>query len=87
MVESVLVASGLTAAALGVWRGYASAREALGPLVHEGDETRTLIEASLPVHRRPRVRLFARRALASTAWLAIALYGAYLATVGLESAA
>jgi len=84
MVESILVASGLTASAVGLWRGYASAREALGPLVHEGEPTRSLVEGSLPLHRRSRMRLFARRVLIATGWVVVALYGALLATVGLE---
>jgi len=84
MVESILVASGLTASAVGLWRGYAAAREALGPIVHEGEPTRSLIERVQPLHRRPRVRLFARRALIATGWVVVALYGAFLATVGLE---
>jgi len=54
--------------------------------IARGDESRWLIEAAQPVHRRPRVRLFARRTLTARGWVLVALYGAYLATVGLELA-
>lgn len=84
MVDSVLVASGVVAAVLGTWRGYATAREALGPLVHEGDATRTLVDAGRPVYARIRVRLFARRVVTAVAWLGLAMYGLFLATVGLQ---
>jgi hypothetical protein len=78
----LLVACGLTAAVIGGWRGYALARAALAPLVHEGEPTRTALEAARPIHSRFRVRLFARRVLAATGWLILALYGLYLAQVG-----
>ena len=78
----LLVGCGLTALAIGGWRGYALAREALAPLVHDGEPTRTAIEAARPVHARFRVRLFARRATAAAAWLVIALYGLYLVQAG-----
>jgi hypothetical protein len=81
MVDAVLVSSGLIATILGTWRGYIVAREALGPLVHEGDATRTLIDAGRPVHARMRVRLFARRVVAAVAWLALAMYGLFLISV------
>jgi hypothetical protein len=78
----LLVGCGLTALAIGGWRGYALAREALAPLVHTGDPTRTAIEAARPVHARFRVRLFARRVTAAAAWLVVALYGLYLIQAG-----
>jgi hypothetical protein len=78
----VLVLCGLTAAAFGGWRSYALAREALAPLVHDGDATRTSVEAARPVHARSRVRLFARRVAGSVGWLVVALYGLFLAQVG-----
>jgi hypothetical protein len=81
MVDAVLVASGVVATVLGTWRGYVVAREALGPLVHEGDATRTLIDAGRPVHARMRVRLFARRVVSAMAWLALAMYGLFLVSV------
>lgn len=81
-MEFVLVGCGLTALAIGGWRGYALAREALAPLVHDGEPTRTAIEAARPVHARFRVRLFVRRVIAATVWLMVALYGLYLIQAG-----
>jgi hypothetical protein len=78
----VLVGCGLTALAIGGWRGYALAREAVGPLAHVGDPTRTAIEAARPVHARYRVRSFVRRVAASVGWLVVALYGLYLVQAG-----
>jgi hypothetical protein len=83
MIGAVLVVSGLVALGYGSWRGYAAARSALLPLVREGDPTRTLIEATRPIHARARVRMAARSVVAAVAWLAVAMYGLYLATVGL----
>jgi hypothetical protein len=79
----VLAACGSTAAVIGAWRGYAVAREALAPLAHDGDPTRSAIDATRPIHGRIRVRLFARRVAVSIAWVTIAMYGLYLAVVGL----
>lgn len=81
-VSLVLILSGLFAAAVGTWRSYAVARQAIGPLVHDGDETRDLIEANRPVVARARVRLFAHRLAVSLGWLAVAFYGLYLAVMG-----
>jgi hypothetical protein len=78
----LLVGCGLTALAIGGWRGYSLAREALAPLVHDGEPTRTAIEAARPVHTRFRVRLFVRRVTAAAAWLVVALYGLYLVQAG-----
>ncbi len=78
----LLVGCGLTALAIGGWRGYALAREALAPLVHAGEPTRTAMEATRPVHARFRVRLFARRVTVAAAWLVVALYGLYLVQAG-----
>ena len=75
---------GLIAAIVGAWRGYAVAREAISPLVHGGDPTRTAIEATRPLLDRPRVRLVFRRLAISIGWIVIALYGLFLALVGLE---
>ena len=69
---------GLVVAVIGGWRSYAMAREALAPLVHDGDPTRSAIEASRPFPMRPRVRLFARRVTLSVGWLLVAFYGLYL---------
>ena len=74
----VLEICGATAALIGGWRSYAMAREALAPLVHDGDPTRSAIEASRPFPMRPRVRLFARRVILSVGWLFVAFYGLYL---------
>jgi hypothetical protein len=78
----VLEICGAVAIVMGGWRSYAVAREALGPLAHEGDPTRTEIEASRPFPLRPRVRAFARRVAVSIGWLAIAFYGLYLLARG-----
>ena len=79
MVDAVLLVCGLAAAVIGTWRGYVVAREAVGPFVHEGDPTRTLIEAGRPIHARPRVRLFVRRVLDLVCLAgARAMYGLYL---------
>jgi hypothetical protein len=78
----LLTACGLTALALGSWRSYAVARDALGPIVHDGEPTRTRVEASWPVYRRSRVRRFVRRVVVSVGWLSIAMYGLFLASVG-----
>ena len=78
----LLTVCGMTAALVGGWRGYAVAREALAPLAHEGDPTRTAIESTRPFHARPRVQLFARRLAVSIGWLLVAMYGLYLVVVG-----
>ena len=49
--------------------GYVAARSALLPLIREGDPTRTLIDATRPVHSRSRVRIAARNVAVSLAWL------------------
>ena len=87
MVGAVLVLSGLVTVAWGSWRGYGAARSALAPLVREGDPTRTLIEASQPLHARSRVRLAARHVLLAIAWVCVSMYGLYLLTVGLAGPA
>lgn len=79
---AILGLCGLTAAFVGAWRGYAVAREAISPLVHAGEPTRTAIEATRPLLARPRVRLFVRRLAISIGWIAVALYGLFLASVG-----
>lgn len=83
MASVILVLSGLSATALGTWRGYVAARGALLPLMREGEPTRTLIEASRPLHARTRVRIAVRQVFLALGWLMIALYGMYLATVGM----
>ena len=44
----LLTFCGLVALVVGGWRSYSIARQALGPLVREGDPTRTAIEAARP---------------------------------------
>lgn len=84
MLSAILVVSGLFATAYGLWRGYVAARSALLPLLRDGDPTRTLVEASQPLHARSRVRLAARHVLLAIAWIGVAMYGMFLATVGFE---
>jgi hypothetical protein len=78
----VLISAGLFLVAAGGLRSYVLVREALGPLVHDGDPTRTAIEASRPFLERPRVRLFVKRVVLSVLWLAVAMYGLYMLAVG-----
>jgi hypothetical protein len=85
MTGVVLVWAGVFLAFLGTWRGYAAARAALVPLVRDGDPTRSLVDATRPVHARVRVRLAVRNAVTAVLWLGIAMYGMYLATVGMET--
>ena len=82
MIGAILLLSGLFAVTYGSWRGYLVARSALLPFVRQGDETRTLIEAAQPVLERARVRLAVRNVGLALAWLGVAMYGLYLATVG-----
>jgi hypothetical protein len=83
MTGAVLVISGVFALVYGSWRGYVAARKAVLPLARGGDETRTLIEAARPLHERSRVRIALRHVGLSLMWLGVAMYGLYLATVGL----
>jgi len=77
-----LIVCGMLAAAVGVWRGFVVAREALGPLLHDGEPTRALIDAGRPVLERARVRLFIRRTLVAIGWLTVAMYGLLLLSIG-----
>jgi hypothetical protein len=81
-VGFVLEVCGGMALVIGGWRSYVVAREALAPLAHDGDPTRTEIEAARPFPMRPRVRLFAKRVAVSLGWLAVAFYGLYLVVHG-----
>jgi hypothetical protein len=74
----VLTLCGAIATSIGVWRGFVVAREALAPLIHEGDPTRSAIDSTRPLLARTRFRLFARRSGIALAWLAVALYGLLL---------
>jgi len=87
MTGAVLLVSGLFAVVYGSWRGYLAARAALLPFTGQGDETRRLIEAAQPVHARARVRLAVRQVGFSLVWLGVAMYGLYLATVGMAAMA
>jgi hypothetical protein len=78
-----LLFSGLVTLAYGTWRGYAAARLALRPLDRDGDPTRRLIDGARPVHERTRVRGTARQVLLAVGWLSLAMYGLFLATVGI----
>jgi hypothetical protein len=79
----VLVVCGLIAFVSGVARGYVGARGALGPWLHEGEPTRTLIDAGRPVLERTRVRLFLRRTVVAVGWLVVGMYGLLLLSFGL----
>jgi hypothetical protein len=85
MTGVVLVWAGVFLAFWGAWRGYGAARAALVPFLRDGDPTRSLVDATRPVHARVRVRLAVRHVVTAIAWLGIAMYGMYLATVGLEA--
>jgi hypothetical protein len=85
MTGVVLVWAGVFLAFWGAWRGYGAARAALVPLLRDGDPTRSLVDATRPVHARVRVRLAVRNVVTAVAWLGIAMYGLYLATVGMEA--
>jgi hypothetical protein len=80
----VLVVCGSVAIAIGSWRGYVVAREALAPLVNDdGDPTRRAIDATRPPLARMRVRTFARRTASAVGWLLVATYGLALLAAGL----
>ena len=85
MSALILVCAGAFLAALGTLRGYASARAALLPLVREGEPTRNLIDGTRPLHARSRVRGMARNVVIAVGWLTLAMYGLFLASVGLET--
>ena len=78
----LLMACGLALAVVGTWSGYRNAREAIAPAAHESDPTRAAIDAARPLHARAGVRRAARSVAASLAWLALALYGLFLASTG-----
>jgi hypothetical protein len=78
MAHFVLQLCGVIAVVIAASRSYVATREAVGPLVHDGDPTRTAIEATRRITDRPRVRLFARRLVVAVGWLAVAMYGLFL---------
>ncbi len=85
MAALVLIASGTFALGWGLVRGFLMARAAVRPLACDGEPTRRLVEASRPVYARAQVRASIRFAVLAAAWLVVAMYGLYLATVGLEA--
>lgn len=84
MAAIVLILTGTYALAFGLVRGFVSARRAVTPIGRDGEPTRGLIEASRPVLERMRVRTAIRHAAFALVWLAVAMYGLFLATVGVE---
>jgi hypothetical protein len=78
MVRFVLQLCGVIAIVIAASRSYAATRQAVGPFVHEGDPTRTALEATRRITDRPRVRLFARRLVVAIGWLAVVMYGLFL---------
>lgn len=84
MAALVLIASGAFVLGWGVVRGFLMARAAIMPLAGQGEPTRRLVEASRPVYARARVRASIRLATIAAGWLVVAMYGLFLATVGLE---
>ena len=78
MARFMLQLCGLIALVIAGSRSYVATREAVGPLVHDGDPTRSAIEATRRITDRPRVRLFARRLVLAVGWLAVAMYGLFL---------
>jgi hypothetical protein len=82
-VGLVLIGCGVVAVAVGAWRGFVAARQALGPFVHdEGDPTRRAIDATRPPLARMRVRTFARQTAVAIGWLVVASYGLVLIEQG-----
>ena len=78
MAHFLLQLCGVIAVVIAGSRSYVATREAVGPLVHDGDPTRTAIESTRRLTDRPRVRLFARRLVLAIGWLAVAMYGLFL---------
>jgi hypothetical protein len=84
LVGMLLFMSGIVLTVVGGVRGYAHARRALAPLIHEGEATRARLESMRPLPMRPKVRAFASRVVLSVAWLGLSFYGLYLAVAGVE---
>ena len=78
MAPFLLQLCGVIAVVIAASRSYAATRAAVSPLVHDGDPTRTAIEATRRITDRPRVRLFARRVFVAVGWLAVVMYGLFL---------
>jgi hypothetical protein len=77
-VSSALAISGVFLVVVGSWRGYAAARTAIGPFLHEGESTRTAVEATQRLTERARLVLAVRRTGLAIGWLVIAMYGLFL---------
>jgi hypothetical protein len=77
LLQFLLLTCGFVLVVVGLARSYLLARQAIAPLVHQGDPTRAAIEALRPLPMRPRFRTAALRAVMSMAWLVISLYGLY----------
>jgi hypothetical protein len=78
----VAVLCGVVAAVGATAASCDHARRAIRPLLEDGEPTRAAIEATRPFAARTRVRLFARHSTLAVAWLAVALYGLWLAAAG-----
>lgn len=84
MAAVVLILTGTYALAFGLVRGFIAARRAVTPLGRDGEPTRGLIEAARPVLERVRVRAAIRSSVVALVWLTVAMYGLFLAVVGME---
>ena len=82
MLGVTLTACGLVVAVFGTWRGYANARAAIASLAAAGDPTREVLEAARPILARARVRRFVRPVVVALLWLAAAMYGLLMVSLG-----
>ena len=82
MLGVTLTACGLVTATFGTWRGYANARDALVSLARDEEPTWVAIGASRPFLARTRVRRFVRPVVVAMPWLAIAMYGLLMVSLG-----
>ncbi len=82
MLGVILIACGLATTTFGTWRAYANARHALVFLVLDRDPTREAIERRRPILLRTRVRSFVRPVLCAMLWLAMAMYGLLMVSLG-----
>lgn len=86
MERYVLLLCGTVAVVIAALRSVAIARQALVAAVHEGDPTRSALEATRAFPFRPRVQRVAGRAAVSLGWLVVAAYGLFLVLAGLTVA-
>ena len=82
MLGVTLSACGLVIAVFGTWRGYANARAAIVSLAAAGDPTREALEAARPILARTRMRRFVRPLVVALLWLAVAMYGLFMVSLG-----